>query len=170
MRQLIEGAGLPSREDAQRGFDHGTFVPLALMFPEADVPVVSLALNSSLDPLEHLKLGEALGPLRDEGVLIMGSGLSYHNLRNFGPAAGPVAEQFGGWLTEAATDADPQSRSRKLIDWRKAPSARAAHPREEHLIPLMVAAGAAGPDRGRTAFEDTVWGVKMISYGFGLSQ
>lgn len=169
VRELIEKAGLPSREDAQRGFDHGTFVPLALMYPDADVAVVSLALKSDFDPAEHLRLGEALRPLRDEGILIMGSGLSYHNLRNFGPAAGPVAEQFEQWLTEAVTDPDPQARNRNLIDWRKAPSARAAHPREDHLIPLMVAAGAAGSDLGRKAFDDKVWGVKMASYAFGAN-
>jgi len=167
VRKLLADAGLPNGEDAERGFDHGTFVPVALMYPEADIPVVSLSLKSNLDPTEHLALGAALAPLRDEGVLILGSGLTYHNLRQFGPAGGPASEQFEDWLRDAVTQADPKARNERLIDWRSAPAARLSHPREDHLIPLMVNAGAAGADRGQLAFADTVWGVRMASYRFG---
>jgi aromatic ring-opening dioxygenase catalytic subunit (LigB family) len=164
---LLAAAGIDSSENPEQGFDHGTFVPLYLMFPKADVPVVSLSLKASLDPAEHLRMGAALAPLRDEGVLIMGSGLSYHNLRQFGPAGSEPSQQFESWLTDAVTAADPAERNRKLLEWRKAPAARISHPREDHLIPLMVTAGAAEHERGRLAFVDTVWGVRMASYAFG---
>jgi aromatic ring-opening dioxygenase catalytic subunit (LigB family) len=167
VRGLLQAAGLPEGEDAERGFDHGTFVPLALMFPDADVPVLSVSMRSSLDPAEHLALGAALAPLRDEGVFIMGSGLSYHNLRLFGPAGGAASREFEAWLTETVTQADAAKCGERLLAWRAAPSARVAHPREDHLVPLMVNAGAAGAERGRLAFSDDVWGVRMTSYWFG---
>ncbi len=165
---LLQGAGILNSADSERGFDHGTFVPLAVMYPEARIPVVSLSLRSTLEPGEHLRMGAALEPLRDEGVLIIGSGLTYHNLRMLrrSASAGPVSEQFEAWLTDAVSDTDMQSRSERLARWIEAPSARLAHPREEHLIPLMVAAGAAGPSRGRRVFQDKVWDVSMASYQF----
>jgi aromatic ring-opening dioxygenase catalytic subunit (LigB family) len=166
--QLLKGAGITVKEDAERGFDHGTFVPLAVMYPQAQIPVVSLSLRSNLSASEHLRMGAALAPLRDEGVLIMGSGLSYHNLRalRMASTAGPVSDQFEAWLTEAVSNADPNSRNQQLSCWHTAPAARLAHPREEHLIPLMVAAGAAGESRGALDFRERVWGVSMASYRF----
>lgn len=169
VRDLLGGAGIRIAEDAKRGFDHGTFVPLAVMYPNADVPIVSLSLRETLNAIEHIRMGAALQPLRDEGVLIVGSGLSYHNLRALGssPSAGPVSEQFESWLTNAVEDPDIEVRSQRLARWTDAPAARLAHPREEHLIPLMVAAGAAGASRGHLALRDHVWGVSMASYRFG---
>jgi aromatic ring-opening dioxygenase catalytic subunit (LigB family) len=169
VRELLTQAGVASRDDPVRGFDHGTFVPLFLMYPNADVPVVSLSLRTNLDPLEHIRMGEALAPLRDEGILILGSGLSYHNLRMFrqSPAAARVSEQFEHWLTSTVSEPDIQVRAERLAHWEQAPAARLAHPREDHLIPLMVAAGAAGQSRGRRVFLDTVWGIAMASYQFG---
>jgi len=166
--QLLKGAGVAINEDAERGFDHGTFVPLAVMYPQAQIPVVSLSLRANLSASEHLRMGAALAPLRDEGVLIMGSGLSYHNLRalRMAATAGPVSDQFEAWLTEAVSDPDPSSRAQKLSRWDAAPAARLAHPREEHLIPLMVAAGAAGDSPGALDFRERVWGVSMASYRF----
>ena len=169
VRDLLGNAGIRIREDAERGFDHGTFVPLAVMYPNADVPVVSLSLRASLNASEHVRMGAALASLRDEGVLIVGSGLSYHNLRALrsSPSAGPVSETFETWLTRAVEEPDPATRAELLSRWTEAPAARQAHPREEHLIPLMVAAGAAGSSAGRLAFRDHVWGVSMASYRFG---
>jgi aromatic ring-opening dioxygenase catalytic subunit (LigB family) len=165
--QLLKSTGITLNEDAERGFDHGTFVPLAVMYPQAQIPVVSLSLRSNLSASEHLKMGASLAPLREEGVLIVGSGLSYHNLRALRhPSAGPASDQFEAWLTEAVTDPDPASRSKKLTQWDSAPAARLAHPREEHLIPLMVAAGAAGSSRGALDFRERVWDVSMASYRF----
>jgi len=168
VRELLGQAGITSREDAQRGFDHGTFVPLALMYPDADVPVVMLSMKSGYDPAEHIRLGQALAPLRDEGVLIMGSGLTYHNMRGFGQASStPVASAFEAYLNEAVTMPDTAERNDRLVHWQSAPGARLAHPQEDHLIPLMVVAGAAGADVGRRVFVDQVMHVAMASYEFG---
>ena len=166
VRALLGEAGIASAEDGRRGFDHGTFVPLKLTYPEADVPTVQLSLERGLDPAEHLAIGRALVRLRDEGVLILGSGMSYHNLRAFGGAGRGPAAAFDAWLNEAATQAPPE-RARLLEQWARAPSARQAHPREEHLLPLMVVAGAAGDDRGRAAYNGTLVGLRRSAFHFG---
>lgn len=166
--ELLSQNDIQNHENTEHGFDHGTFVPLFLMYPDADIPVVSMSINANYDPLEHLKVGEALMPLRDEGVLIIGSGLSYHNMRGFGSAeAKPVSQQFGQWLGETISNTNTQIRNQKLMEWEKAPAARLAHPQEDHLIPLMVAVGAAGKDTGHVAFIDHVRNVDMASYRFG---
>jgi aromatic ring-opening dioxygenase catalytic subunit (LigB family) len=168
IRALLGKSGIDSREDPARGFDHGTFVPLFLMYPEADIPVVTLSMKSNYDPLEHINLGKALFPLREEGVLIIGSGLSYHNMRGFGSRdAKPTSAQFEGWLNESISEPDARVRRERLLNWEKAPAARLAHPREDHLMPLMVVAGAAGDDMGHRIFTDSVWNTVMASYRFG---
>lgn len=166
VRSLLAGAGFESAENAERGFDHGTFVPLKLAYPKADVPTVQLSLKRGLDPKEHLALGRALAPLRDEGVFIVGSGMTFHNLRAFGPQSSIVAEAFDGWLRDAATLPEAE-RDAKLSEWTKAPAARQAHPREEHLIPLMVIAGAAGADRGTLAYSGKILDLSLSAYHFG---
>ena len=163
---LLQGAGFATGANAERGFDHGTFVPLKLTYPAADVPTVQLSLKRGLDPAEHLAIGRALAPLRDEGVFIVGSGMSYHNLRAFNGSGRGVAAEFDAWLQEAVIQ-DPEERSRRLGQWSRAPSARQAHPREEHLLPLMVVAGAAGEDRGRTAYSGTIMGLRISGVHFG---
>lgn len=166
--ELLGGAGIATAQDAQRGFDHGVFVPLSLMYPQAEVPVVMLSMKSNYDPAEHLRLGQALAPLRDEGVLIVGSGLTYHNMRGFGrDESTPVAEAFERWLNGAISQPDARVRDAMLLDWEKGPGARQAHPREDHLLPLMVVAGAAGADPGRALFIEHVMKVPMASYEFG---
>jgi aromatic ring-opening dioxygenase catalytic subunit (LigB family) len=171
VRALLEASGFATGEDAARGFDHGTFVPLKLTFPDADVPTVQLSLQEELDPARHLALGRALAPLRDEEVLLVGSGMSYHNLRDFFggmPRAARDAKSaaFDAWLREAVV-ADPAARDAALTRWAEAPNARAVHPREEHLLPLMVMAGAAGAARGRVAFHDTFAGFHISAAHFG---
>jgi aromatic ring-opening dioxygenase catalytic subunit (LigB family) len=111
-------------------------------------------------------MGRALAPLRNEGVFIVGSGMTYHNLRAFGPQAKPVAESFDAWLRDVTTRA-PSERDRALANWVEAPFARQAHPREEHLLPLMVIAGAAGEDRANVAYNGTVLGLRLSAYHFG---
>ena len=170
VRDLLGAAGFSTAEDPKRGFDHGTFIPFKLTYPDADVPVVQLSLVRGLDPAEHLRIGRALAPLRDEGVFIVGSGMSFHNLRSFGdPRAPAIAEEFDAWLKNAAT-AEPPARDQELARWSNAPHARQVHPREEHLIPLLVVAGAAGADRGVTAFTGTFMGVRISAYHFGGSR
>lgn len=167
VRELLEAAGQKTAVHPERGFDHGTFIPLKLTYPDAEVPTVQLSLKKGLDPKEHLALGRALAPLRDEGVFLLGSGMTYHNMRGFGdPRALPTAEAFDAWLRETATDI-PQERDRRLENWSSAPAARQAHPREEHLLPLMVIAGAAGADRGSVAWNGTFMGLRLSAYHFG---
>ena len=164
---LLREAGFDAGTDPSRGYDHGTFVPLKLTYPDADVPAVQLSLVEGLDPARHIAIGRALQPLRDEGVFIVASGMTFHNLRAFrDPRAVPVSEAFDAWLRESVTLA-PRERNARLEDWTAAPAARAAHPREEHLIPLMVAAGAAGDDRAVVAFNGTFTGLRLSAYHFG---
>jgi aromatic ring-opening dioxygenase catalytic subunit (LigB family) len=163
---LLAEAGINTARNMDRGFDHGTFVPLKLAYPKADIPTVQLSLKRGLDPESHIALGRALAPLRDEGVFIIGSGMTYHNLRAFGPHSAPVAEAFDGWLRETA-QLTPAERDRRLTDWQNAPSARLAHPREEHLLPLMVIAGAAGDDRAQIPYNGTILGLRLSAYHFG---
>ena len=166
VRELLGAARFDTAENSERGFDHGTFVPLKLAYPQADVPTVQLSLKHGLDPAEHLALGRALAPLRDEGVFIIGSGMTFHNLRAFGPQSSVVAEAFDGWLRETAA-LPAKERDQRLTDWTRAPSARAAHPREEHLLPLMVIAGAAGEDRGQLAYNGKIMDLRLSAYHFG---
>lgn len=169
VKALLEGAGLPVREDATRGFDHGAFTPLVAMYPEADVPVVQVSIQHGYDPEAHLALGRALAPLRAEGVLILGSGLSYHNLRSLGPAGREPSKRFDDWLQDAVVASDPATRVRKLLRWDEAPAARQAHPEEDHLIPLMVAVGAAEDEPAACVYhEETFFGaVTASSFRFG---
>src|SRR6516162_5164487 len=166
VRQLLESAGFKTAADPTRGFDHGTFVPLKLTYPEADIPTVQLSLKRGLDPAQHIDIGRALMPLRTEGVFIIGSGMTFHNLRAFSPQAAPVAEAFDQWLREAAV-LEENERNARLVRWSEAPGACLAHPREEHLLPLMVIAGAAGPDRGAVAYNGTILKLRLSAYHFG---
>jgi aromatic ring-opening dioxygenase catalytic subunit (LigB family) len=165
VRELLGAAGFPTAEDAGRGYDHGVFVPLKLVTPEADIPVVQLSLRADLDPQAHLAAGRALARLRDEGVLIVGSGMSWHNMRGFSPAFTAKSERFDAWLGEAM--ADPAGRDEAIRHWDRGPYAREAHPREEHLAPLFVAAGAAEGEPGRLAFRDVAMDVVISGYEFG---
>jgi aromatic ring-opening dioxygenase catalytic subunit (LigB family) len=142
----LRAAGLHAGIDHNRGLDHGVFVPLKVAFPDAAIPVVEMSVDQSLDPALHLAAGAALAPLRDEGVLILATGMSFHNMRGYGdPRFTAPSEQFDAWLTETLA-ADPQRRDERLAHWEAAPYARLSHPAAEHLLPLMVAAGAVdGP-------------------------
>jgi aromatic ring-opening dioxygenase catalytic subunit (LigB family) len=168
VRDLLGRAGIKSQADPERGFDHGVFIPFKLIYPDADIPVIQLSLKRDLDPKAHLAAGRALAALRDEGVLIVGSGMSYHNIGAFmrgREATGAIP--FDAWLTDAATAPDAETRNTALTRWSTAPGARDAHPREDHLIPLMIAAGAAGYDAGHRIFGDTVMGAAVSAYRFG---
>jgi len=168
IQALFSAAGITSTMDSKRGYDHGVFIPLLLSYPNAHIPIVQISLNASLDPAAHILMGRALEPLRSEGVLILGSGMSYHNMNKLMRQDNAILEsdQFDAWLTKtcmlAATERDVQ-----LCDWSKLPAARDAHPREEHLLPLMVVAGAAGEDHGVKAYTDRVMGAAVSAYQFG---
>ena len=167
-KELAIEAGLGGEEDSTRGLDHGAWSPLILMYPEADVPVTQLSVQTHLGPLHHLALGQALRPLRDEGVLILASGSATHNLRDFRshtantPALDYVAA-FDDWLvsTVEANDRDA------LADYRnRAPEAEHNHPTEEHFLPLFVAAGAS-ESAGRTLHRSATFGIiAMTAFAF----
>jgi aromatic ring-opening dioxygenase catalytic subunit (LigB family) len=168
--RMLSEAGLPAAIDAHRGFDHGVFVPLKVVFPEARIPAVTLSLaanrDGKLDPALHLAAGRALAPLRDEGVLIVAGGMSFHNLRGYlQPQTPERARAFDAWLTRAV-ESPAAERDALLTAWRDAPFAAFAHPREEHLIPLFVAAGAGGEAPGKRIFGGEPMGAAISSYRF----
>jgi aromatic ring-opening dioxygenase catalytic subunit (LigB family) len=174
--ELLETAGIAWKYDHERGFDHGVFIPLKVAFPDADVPIVQVSLLASMDAAEHIRIGQALTPLRDEGVLIIGSGMTYHNMRTLmasmrgganGRGPDPGSQRFDDWLEEVLTEKAPEARIAALSEWAKAPAAREAHPREEHLLPLHVAVGAAGNDPGRRTLKDVVMGAVESAFRFG---
>jgi len=166
VRSLLAAAGLPVAHDEARGRDHGVFVPLKLMYPDARVPVVQLSLKTGLDADEHLRAGQALQCLRHDGVLLLASGLSFHNMRGFAPAFHRASAQFDDWLADMAAQ-PAHARASWLSDWRCAPHAHDVHPYPDHLLPLMVAVGAAGQDAGARVFQDTVMHVVVSALAFG---
>jgi aromatic ring-opening dioxygenase catalytic subunit (LigB family) len=140
---LLTEAGLPARIDPSRGLDHGVFVPLKVAFPDADIPIVEMSVDAGLDPALHLAAGRALASLRDEGVLIVATGMSFHNMRGYNNSKYTIpSEQFDAWLSESL-ELNVQARDERLENWENAPAARLAHPDAEHLMPVMIAAGAA---------------------------
>ena len=170
VRELLAASGMDSDEDVERGFDHGVFIPFMLIYPNADVPIVQLSLQRDLDPAFHWNMGRALAPLRNEEILIVGSGLSYHNLRKImmsDPQTIANAEHFDDWLAEAVTHADAAKRERLLLDWQGAPGALDSHPRSEHLLPLFVAAGAAEDEPGIRNYADHMFGKAVSGFRFG---
>lgn len=170
--ELLRNAGFETHGDARRGFNHGTFVPLACAYPAADVPVLELSVRKDYDPETHLAVGRALAPLRREGVLIVASGLSYHNMRGFGSGEARIpSREFDRWLTKTVCGSVGEERSEKLRRWANAPSARLAHPREDHLIPLHVAVGAAEAESGERIYHEDAFfgGIAVSSYRFGAS-
>lgn len=166
---MLEDAGIVTHEDSARGFDHGVFAPMAVVYPNADVPMLQLSLKHGLAPVDHLALGRALARLRDEDILIIGSGLSYHNLRDFGARARLPSAALDAWLESTLAIPDANTRSSTLTKWERAPAARLAHPREEHLLPLMVALGAAEDEAAtRVYYEREFFGcITVSSYRFG---
>jgi len=168
VQALLKEVGIKANLDPHRGFDHGTFTPLAVSYPNADIPVVQLSLRADYDPETHLKVGRALASLRDEGVLIIGSGLSYHNLRLFDQRAAKPSHEFDAWL-QTTLNLNPKERSEKLLEWENAPSARLAHPQEDHLIPLMVAVGAAENETTQLSYHEDQFmgGIAVSSFRFG---
>lgn len=169
VRELAAAAGIAVGDDPARGFDHGTFSMMQPIRPEADLPVVSLSMKLGYDPAAHFALGRALAPLRDEGVVIMGSGLTYHNLRLFDARAAEPSRLFDAWLRRAMLDLLPEDRAAQLMHWEAAPAARTVHPREDHLVPLMVALGAAGADPATCIYSqaDLFGGITVSSWRFG---
>ena len=162
--ELLRQAGHPATVEPQYGWDHGVFIPLKVMFPEARIPVVAMSLVSGLAPALHSALGAALASLRDEGVLVIGAGMSYHNLRDFAAQA-PASFAFHAWLDSALAQPRAQ-RTALLTGWSSAPGGRASHPREEHLLPLMVASGAGTDQPGRSLWRGQVGPTCLGAWAF----
>jgi aromatic ring-opening dioxygenase catalytic subunit (LigB family) len=167
---VLDRGGVASGLDPKRGFDHGTFTLMHTMYPDADMPLVQLSLRANYDPAEHMKVGELIAPLRDEGVLIVGSGFSFHNTQAMRSGAGAEpSAAFDQWLNDTLIKSSPDERRSRLLRWSAAPAARVAHPHEDHLIPLMVAVGAAGDDVGARIYHqrDFMGAITVSSYRFG---
>lgn len=165
---LLNRNNIPARIDPQRGFDHGLFIPLKLMYPQADIPSLQLSLVRGLDPSAHLALGTALRELLHENILVIGSGFSFHNLRAFSwqgmNTPDPANDAFQNWLIEVCTGPlSASEREQSLIEWPKAPSARYCHPREEHLLPLHVCLGMANI-AGTVLFDDYILGKRGVAF------
>ncbi|MBV2180753.1 MAG: dioxygenase [Castellaniella sp.] len=169
VRSLLTDHHITITDDPDRGFDHGAFVPAYVMYPQARIPMVQLSINAGFNPAWHHALGAALQPLRDENILIVGSGLSFHNLRLFGPAGRQPSALFDAWLHEALGGASAADRLSRLEHWVQAPAARIAHPMEDHLVPLFVASGAAGDEPANRFHHETqaAGGLTISSYRFG---
>ena len=166
MSCILNDGGIDCAVDEDRGFDHGVFIPLLLAFPQANIPTIQLSLCSTLSPQTHLQVGRLLSPLRDQGVLIIGSGMSY---RDVGALMGRKevvgSDAFDHWLSKSMLMPSAE-REEELLNWAAAPSARLCHPREEHLMPLHVVAGAATGGNSMIDFNDTVLGAKISPYQF----
>ncbi|RPJ15537.1 MAG: dioxygenase [Desulfobacteraceae bacterium] len=165
---LLNNNHIQARMDTERGFDHGLFIPLKLMYPQADIPSIQLSLLRGLNPAEHLALGKTMRGLTHENILFIGSGFSFHNMRAFSWEGNnepdTANDAFQNWLIEVCTGPIAQSeREQQLIEWQKAPSARYCHPREEHLLPLHVCVGMA--DRPATKiFDDYILGKRGVAF------
>lgn len=169
VQALLNAGGIAAQLDPTRGFDHGTFSIMKPLYPEETMPVVQLSLKAGYDPDLHIRVGRLLAPLREEGVVIIGSGLSYHNLRTMDERAREPSRLFDAWLQQSLVHSTGDDRLRQLVAWDKAPAARAAHPREDHLIPLMVTVGAAENEPGKAIYHqaDLLGSITASSFRFG---
>lgn len=168
IESLLESQGIAARQDDRQGFDHGMFVPLKIMVPEADIPCVQVSLLASLDAHAHVAIGNALRELREDNILILGSGFSTHNLgllrTGINAEARARNDAFQAWLLDTCTNPayDQQERENRISRWQDAPFARFCHPREEHLLPLMVCLGA-GTEPARCVFDDAMLGMRALA-------
>jgi aromatic ring-opening dioxygenase catalytic subunit (LigB family) len=168
---LLESAGIDGQLDDQRGFDHGLFVPLKLMYPDANIPCVQLSLVSSLQPEAHIRIGKALADLRKDNVLVIGSGFSFHNLKEFFTPSTQnsqaMNQAFEQWLIDTCSNRQitEEEREHRLINWDSAPAARYCHPRAEHLLPLHVCYGVANT-AAKSVFEFEIMGKMASAYSW----
>ncbi len=171
--ELLKAGGIESRVSDTRGFDHGMFVPLKIMYPDAKIPTVQISLVRGLDPDEHLRLGRSLRGLGRQNILILGSGFSFHNLRGFfspSPQGRDLQNAaFQDWLVETCTSdtITQEERTERLRGWEDAPSARYCHPREDHLMPLHFCCGLAG-SAAKLVFDAEVLGKRAIGLSWEI--
>ncbi len=168
MAGLLEKNNVPARLDPQRGFDHGLFIPLKMMYPQADIPSLQLSLLRGLNATAHIALGKALRELMTENILVIGSGFSFHNMGAFDwggmDTPDPANDAFQDWLIETCTGPLSQAeREQRLSEWQKAPSAHYCHPREEHLLPVHVCLGMADKPAIKV-FDDYILGKRSVAF------
>ena len=161
---------ISARVDPQRGFDHGLFIPLSMMHPQVNIPALQLSLRQGLSPEFHISLGKALRKLKNENLLVIGSGFSFHNMSSFfhydPKKVNPRNNAFQDWLIDVVTSHIEQAeRENRLVAWESAPYARFCHPREEHLLPLHVCAGLADHS-GQVIFDDLIMGVRSLAFAW----
>ncbi|MBN2879555.1 MAG: dioxygenase [Clostridia bacterium] len=165
--EIFKAENIPCTADDERGFDHGLFIPLMMMYPDADIPCFQVSLLHNLYETEHIRLGKALSKLKDKNILLIGSGFSFHNLMEFrlnDKNQDIRNDAFQDWLIEVCTGDMPQNiREDKLINWETAPNARYCHPRSEHLLPLHVCAAATGR-KGELVFDDYIAGKRSVAF------
>jgi len=166
---VLNGQKIPAHFDPIRGFDHGLFIPLKMMYPQADIPCLQMSLLHSLDAAEHIALGKALRPLLEKNILVIGSGFSFHNMSAFFNQVHPKVDEansmFQDWLIETCSGQglSLEEREKRLTNWEKAPNARFCHPREEHLLPLMACFGMAGAP-GKVVFDDKILKKRALAF------
>lgn len=167
IHEHLKEAGIKSRLDDKRGWDHGVFVPMMLINPSANIPIIQISVLANQDPGEHYKLGKTLYALRKEGIAIIGSGMSYHNMREFRYGRYQqevVNKEFDDFLFRTCT-AEDDEREKGLLNWREQPGATEAHPMRaaEHFMPLIVTAGAGGKSGGERIFNWDMAGTFRLS-------
>lgn len=165
---LLGENGIEARLESNRGFDHGVFVPLKIMFPEATIPCVQVSLLNKLDTTAHINIGKTLRALRTENILFMGSGFSFHNMQGFFSQDEEVNSKndaFQQWLVDTCTNTEisAEERETKLVNWQNAPHAIYCHPREEHLLPLHVCSGLSNSN-AKLVFDNNVAGKRACAF------
>lgn len=168
IQSLLKKNDIEALLDKNRGFDHGLFIPLMLMYPEADIPAIQLSLVKGLDARKHIEIGHALRSLENKNILIIGSGFSFHNMAAFSwrdkDIDDPKNDAFQEWLIETCTKTSSQTDREELLEnWENAPNARYCHPREEHLLPLHVCQAMA-VDKAELIFDDYIVGKRSIAF------
>lgn len=165
--KLLANNGIDSLLDDSRPYDHGSYIPLKMMYPSADIPVIQISLNHNLDPLTHINIGKALSPLLEENILIIGSGFSFHNMREFDFSGknieNPLNDGFQDQLIEICCTQNNEEKWKSLVNWESLPGARYCHPREEHLLPLLVCAGLS-KGLGVKVFDDYILGKRATAF------
>lgn len=173
IQKLFANFNIHSNTEAERGFDHGVFIPLKIMYPEADIPCVQISLIKGLDAKKHILMGNAIRQLAMDNTLIIGSGFSFHNMRAFtwnnDNTPDKINDEFQDWLIQVCTGKTPyKDKEKQLVEWEKAPSARYCHPREEHLLPLHVCFGASDKP-AQVIFDDYILGKRAIAFQWKMS-
>ncbi len=166
IHSLLNTHAIPSQLDKTWGFDHGVFIPLKLMYPNAHIPCTQLSLTIDLDPSFHIKIGHALASLKDDNILVLGSGFSFHNMTKFGIHTTDKKNiEFDQWLIDVCTSRNlsKKQKEEQLIHWEKAPHARYCHPREDHLLPLHVCLGLSDTP-AQVVFNQNILGKRASAF------